>query len=48
MAWADRLPDFFTDLDFAVFAEAGHFPHHEQTERAASEIASFFGGLEWR
>lgn len=42
VAWADKLPDFFTDLDFASFPDAGHFPHHEQPDRAAAEIASFF------
>ena len=45
VAWSDRLPEFFTDLDFAVFAEVGHFPHHEQTDRAAAEIAGFFDRL---
>ena len=48
LAWSDRLPEFFTDLDFAVFAEAGHFPHHEQPERAAAEIAGFFSRQERR
>ncbi len=45
IAWADRLPDFFTDLDFVPFPEAGHFPHHEQPDRAAAEIAGFFDRL---
>lgn len=45
VAWADRLPEFFTDLDFATFPGAGHFPHHEQPDRAAEEIAGFFGRL---
>ncbi len=45
IAWADRLPEFFSDLDFAPFANAGHFPHHEQPERAAAEIAGFFDRL---
>lgn len=48
VAWADRLPDFFTDLDFAPFPDAGHFPHHEQSDRASEEIAGFFGRLEAR
>ncbi len=48
LAWSDRLPDFFTDLDFASFAEAGHFPHHEQPDRAAAEIAGFFSRLDAR
>ncbi len=48
LAWSDRLPDFFTDLDFASFSEAGHFPHHEQPDRAAAEIAGFFSRLDAR
>lgn len=43
--WTDRLGDFFTDLDFKPFADAGHFPHHEQPDRAAHEIAEFFSQL---
>ncbi len=45
IAWADRLPEFFSDLDFVPFPEAGHFPHHEQSDRAAAEIAGFFDRL---
>ena len=45
IAWSDRLPDFFTHLDFAPFPGAGHFPHHEQPDRAAAEVASFFDKL---
>ena len=41
--WADRLGEFFTDLDAAPFAGVGHFPHHEDPDRAAQEIAAFFG-----
>ncbi len=43
--WSDRLGEFFTDLDLAPFPDAGHFPHHEQPDRAAAEIAGFFGRL---
>jgi pimeloyl-ACP methyl ester carboxylesterase len=43
IAWADRLGDTFSDLDFAPFEGAGHFPHREYPERAAIEIAAFFG-----
>jgi pimeloyl-ACP methyl ester carboxylesterase len=43
VAWADRLGETFSDLDFAPFEGAGHFPHREYPERAASEIAAFFG-----
>ncbi len=41
-AWADRLGETFSNLDFAVFDGVGHFPHHEAPDRAATEIASFF------
>ncbi len=44
-AWADRLGEFFTDLDYAPFADAGHFPHREQPDRAAEAIAAFFDRL---
>jgi pimeloyl-ACP methyl ester carboxylesterase len=40
--WTDRLGEFFTDLDYKPFPDAGHFPHHEQPEHAAHEIAEFF------
>jgi pimeloyl-ACP methyl ester carboxylesterase len=42
IAWADRLGDSFSDLDFAPFDGAGHFPHREYPERAALEVAEFF------
>jgi pimeloyl-ACP methyl ester carboxylesterase len=42
VAWADRLGDVFADLDFAAFTGAGHFPHREDPDRAADEIARFF------
>jgi pimeloyl-ACP methyl ester carboxylesterase len=48
VAWADRLGEFFPDLDFAPFPDAGHFPHHEQPDRAAEEIAAFFVRLDRR
>ena len=49
--WADRLGDFFPDLDYAPFSDAGHFPHREQPDRAAAEIGAFFdrlGAQGWR
>ena len=46
IAWTDRLGEFFTDLDYRPFPDAGHFPHHEDPGRAADEIAAFFGRLE--
>ncbi len=41
--WADRLGDTFTDLDFAPLYGLGHFPHREDPDRAAAEIAAWFG-----
>ena len=46
IAWTDRLGEFFTDLDFKPFPDAGHFPHHEHPDRAAAEIAGFFERLD--
>jgi pimeloyl-ACP methyl ester carboxylesterase len=40
--WGDRLSDYFTDLDFAPMPGVGHFPHREDPDRAAAEIAGFF------
>ena len=45
-AWTDRLSEFFPNLDFAPFPGVGHFPHREDPDRAANEIASFFGRLD--
>ncbi|NDB69501.1 MAG: alpha/beta hydrolase [Methylocystaceae bacterium] len=43
-AWTDRLTDLFSNLDLAPFEEVGHFPHRENPEHAAQEIAAFFSG----
>jgi pimeloyl-ACP methyl ester carboxylesterase len=43
--YADRLGETFTDLDYAVVPEAGHFVHYEQPDFTNREIAGFFGGL---
>jgi len=43
--WTDRLGETFLDLDLAPFPDVGHFPHREDPDRAATEIAGFFGGL---
>lgn len=42
VAWADRLGETFTELDVAPLAGLGHFPHREDPERAAAEIAAWF------
>ena len=41
--WADRLGDYFADLDFAPMPEAGHFAHYERPDLANREIVDFFG-----
>ena len=41
--WGDRLSEYFTDLDFQPMHGVGHFPHREDPDRAAAEIADFFG-----
>jgi pimeloyl-ACP methyl ester carboxylesterase len=40
--WADRLGDYFADLDFAPMPEAGHFAHYERPDLANPEILDFF------
>ena len=40
--WTDRLGETFSDLDLALFPGVGHFPHREDPDRAAAEIAKFF------
>jgi len=47
-AWTDRLGETFSNLDLAMFPGVGHFPHREDPDRAASEIAAFFARLGWR
>ena len=41
-AWTDRLSETFPMLDLAPFPGVGHFPHREDPDRAAAEIARFF------
>ena len=47
-AWTDRLGETFADLDLAPFPGVGHFPHREDAEGAAREIAWFFELVDWR
>jgi pimeloyl-ACP methyl ester carboxylesterase len=42
VGWADRLGDFFADLDFAPLRGAGHFAHYERPDLANREIQDFF------
>ena len=44
--WADRLGDYFADLDFAPAREAGHFAHYERPDLANREISSFFAAVD--
>jgi len=43
-AWTDTLPRYFERLDLKIFPGVGHFPHREDPDTAATEIASFFAG----
>lgn len=40
--WMDRMDEHFADLDARVFDGVGHFPHREDPDRAAAEVAAFF------
>lgn len=42
-AWGDTLNETFADLDFQPLPGVGHFPHREDPELAATEIAAFYG-----
>ena len=46
-AWTDRLNETFSNLDLAMFEGVGHFPHRENPDRAAAEIAGFFSRIGW-
>jgi pimeloyl-ACP methyl ester carboxylesterase len=46
-SWTDRLAETFADLDLAMFPGVGHFPHREDPDRAAAEIAGFFQRVGW-
>jgi pimeloyl-ACP methyl ester carboxylesterase len=43
--WADRLGDYFANLDFSPAEGAGHFVHYEKPDLANREISDFFGAL---
>ncbi len=46
--WTDRLGETFSKLDLAMFPDVGHFPHREDPDRAAAEIAGFFARINWK
>ena len=41
-AWTDRLGETFINLDLEILPGVGHFPHRENPDLAAMEIARFF------
>ena len=41
VSWADRLADYFSNLEFSEVPKAGHFVHYERPGLANSEILSF-------
>ena len=43
--WADRLGDYFANLNFSPAEKAGHFVHYERPELANREITDFFEAL---
>ena len=47
-SWTDRLGETFSNLDLAMFPDVGHFPHREDPDHAAAEIAGFFERINWR
>jgi pimeloyl-ACP methyl ester carboxylesterase len=46
-SWTDRLGETFANLDLALLPGVGHFPHREDPDRAATQIAAFFGKIGW-
>jgi pimeloyl-ACP methyl ester carboxylesterase len=46
-SWTDRMHETFSNLDLAMFSGVGHFPHREDPDRAAGEIAAFFARIGW-
>jgi len=44
-AWADVLPEVFSDLSVGFAEEAGHFVHVEWPDLAAADIAEFVSAL---
>jgi pimeloyl-ACP methyl ester carboxylesterase len=46
-AWTDRLGETFSNVDVAMFPDVGHFPHREDPDCAAMEIAAHFQRIGW-
>ncbi len=46
-AWTDRLGETFANLDLSILPAVGHFPHREDPDRSAAEIAAFFARIGW-
>lgn len=47
-SWTDRLGETFSNLDLKMFPDVGHFPHREDPDHAAAEIAGFFERINWK
>jgi len=43
--YADRLGDYFTNLDFKSVPDAGHFVHYQKPAFAEREIRAFFNSI---
>ena len=44
-AWADKLGDYFTDLEFSTLPGVGHFPHMEDPGATSAAIRAFYDRL---
>ena len=40
--WADRLPEYFADVEITIAEDAGHFVHYERPGPASAAIIAFF------
>lgn len=46
-AFTTNLDQVFSDLDLALLPGVGHFPHREDPDQAATQIAAFFTRIRW-
>jgi pimeloyl-ACP methyl ester carboxylesterase len=44
-AWADKLGEYFTDLEFSTLPGVGHFPHMENPDATSAAIRIFYDRL---
>jgi pimeloyl-ACP methyl ester carboxylesterase len=47
-AWADVLPEYFSDLDVAFAERSGHFVHVEEPDLAAESVVGLMQDLRRR